>query len=146
MANLNKVLLIGRLTRDPELRYTQNGSPVTNFSLAISSFYTDASGEKKESTDFVPVVVWKRQAETCSQYLNKGSLAFVEGRIGTRSWEDQQGQKRYTTEVTAIRVQFLTPKGQGPEPVEGKLEEEQVEPVLEQSAEAGESSPPPEEE
>jgi len=146
MANLNRVLLIGRLTRDPELRYTQSGSPVTNFDLAINRYYTDASGERKESTDFIRVVTWRKQAENCSQYLNKGSLVFVEGRIGTRSWEGQDGQKRYTTEVTAQMVQFLTPKGQGPESVEGKLEEEQVEPVLEENTGAGETPPPVKEE
>ena len=145
MADLNRVFLIGRLTRDPELRYTQNGSPVTNFDLAINRAYTDTSGERKEVTDFIRVVTWRRQAETCSQYLNKGSLVFVEGRIGSRSWETQDGQKRHTTEVTAQRVQFLTPKGQVPESVEGKAEEEQPAPALEEDANIKEPFEPAEE-
>lgn len=108
MANLNKVFLIGRLTRDPELRYIPSGVAVSNFSMAISRVYTvPQSGEKKEEVCFVRVIAWGRQAETCSQYLSKGRLVFVEGRLQYRTWETQDGQKRSTLEVRAERVQFL---------------------------------------
>lgn len=106
MADLNKVFLIGNLTRDPELRYIPNGAAVTNFSLAINRSFTTQSGEKKEEVCFVRIIVWGRQAETCGQYLNKGSPVFVEGRLSYRSWESN-GQKRNTLEVRADRVQFL---------------------------------------
>ncbi len=106
MADLNKVFLIGNLTRDPELRYIPSGTAVANFSLAINRSYTSQSGEKKEEVCFVRVIVWGRQAETCGQYLNKGSLVFVEGRLSYRSWESE-GQKRSTLEVRAERVQFM---------------------------------------
>lgn len=107
MASLNRVFLIGRLTRDPELRYTPSGLAVANFGLATSRSYTLSSGEKKEEVCFVRIVVWGRQAETCSQYLSKGRLIFVEGRLQYRAWETQDGQKRSTLEVRADRVQFL---------------------------------------
>jgi len=108
MASLNKVFLIGRLTRDPELRYIPSGTAVSNFSMAISRVYTvPQSGEKKEEVCFVRVVAWGRQAETCSQYLSKGRLVFVDGRLQYRTWETQDGQKRSTLEVRAERVQFL---------------------------------------
>jgi len=115
MAGINKVILIGNLGRDPELRYTQNGQPVANFSLATSENWTDkSSGEKVEKTEWHRIVVWGRTAEHCSQYLAKGRTVYVEGRLQTRDWEDKEGQKRSTTEVNAQTVQFLgSPKGQG---------------------------------
>ena len=115
MAGINKVILIGNLGRDPELRYTQNGQPVANFSLATSENWTDkSSGEKVEKTEWHRIVVWGRTAEHCSQYLAKGRTVYVEGRLQTRDWEDKEGQKRSTTEVNAQTVQFLGgPKGQG---------------------------------
>ncbi|MBN1586300.1 MAG: single-stranded DNA-binding protein [Candidatus Omnitrophica bacterium] len=106
MANLNRVFLIGNLTRDPELRYVSSGTAVATFGMAINRPYTTQSGEKREDTCFVRIVVWGRQAETCSQYLNKGSLVFVEGRLVYRTWESE-GQKRSALEVRADRVQFL---------------------------------------
>jgi len=114
MAGINKVILIGNLGRDPELRYTQNGQPVANFSLATSEQWTDKnSGEKVERTEWHRVVVWGRSAEHCSQYLAKGRTVYVEGRLQTREWEDKEGQKRSTTEVNAQTVQFLGgPRGQ----------------------------------
>ena len=114
MAGINKVILIGNLGRDPELRYTQNGQPVANFSLATSENWTDkTSGEKVEKTEWHRIVVWGRTAEHCSQYLAKGRTVFIEGRLQTRDWEDKEGQKRSTTEINAQTVQFLGgPKGQ----------------------------------
>src|SRR5579864_327544 len=110
--SLNRVMLIGRLTRDPELRYTSSGTPVCNLALATNRWGSDASGERKEFTDYHDVVVWnqgnRKLAELCSQYLQKGRLVYVEGRLQTRSWDDaQSGQKRYKTEVNASDVQFL---------------------------------------
>jgi len=106
-ANLNKVMLIGRLGRDPELRYSQSGQPVCNFSMATDESYSDRDGNRQERTEWHRVVVFARQAENVANYLKKGSQAFVEGRLQTRQWEDKEGQTRYTTEVVAQRVQFL---------------------------------------
>ena len=112
--NLNKVMLIGRLTRDPEMRYTPSGSPVTSFSLATNRYGQGPDGERKEYTDYHNVVVWnigkRNLAEITGQYLHKGSLVYVEGRLQTRSWEGQDGQKRKTTEVNATEVQCLEPR------------------------------------
>ncbi len=107
MANLNKVMLIGNLTRDPELRYVPSGTAVANFSLAVNRMYTAQSGEKKKETCFTRVVVWGRMAEICGEYLAKGSSVFVEGRLQSRSWDTPEGQKRSTIEVVANNVQFL---------------------------------------
>ena len=106
-ANLNKVLLIGNLTRDPELRYIPSGSAVATFTVAVNRVYKDQSGEKKEQTSFIRVVVWGRRAEVCGEYLSKGSPVFVEGRLQSRDWETQEGQKRSTVEVVADNIQFL---------------------------------------
>jgi len=107
MGNYNRVFLIGNLTRDPELRYIPSGQAVCSFTVASNHAYKLASGEKKEEATFVKVVVWARRAETCGEYLTKGSPVFVEGRLQNRSWEGQDGQKRTTTEVVASNVQFL---------------------------------------
>ena len=104
---LNKVMLIGRLGRDPELRYTQNGTPVTTLNIATDESYTDREGNRVERTEWHRVTVFQRQAENCATYLGKGSLVFVEGSLQTRKWQDQQGMDRYTTEIKAQRVQFL---------------------------------------
>jgi single-strand DNA-binding protein len=106
MANLNKVFLIGNLTRDPELRYIPSGSAVTTFTVAVNRVYTQ-QGEKKEEVSYIKVVVWAKMAEICGEYLSKGSPVFVEGRIQSRSWETPQGEKRSAVEVIAERVQFL---------------------------------------
>ncbi len=111
MASLNKVLLIGNLTRDTELRYIPSGSAVASFTLAINRVYKLQSGEKKEEVSFVRIVVWGRMAEVCGEYLKKGSPVFVEGRLQSRSWDGPDGQKRSTIEVIANNVQFL--RGQG---------------------------------
>ncbi len=107
MASLNRVFLIGNLTRDPELRYIPSGSAVVSFSLAVNRVYRLQSGEKKEEVSFVRVVVWGKMAENCNEYLKKGSPAFVEGRLQSRSWDGPDGQKRSTMEVIATSVQFL---------------------------------------
>ncbi|MFA5090710.1 MAG: single-stranded DNA-binding protein [Candidatus Omnitrophota bacterium] len=107
MANFNKVLLIGNLTKDPELRYTPQGTAVANLRLAVNRKYKDRNQEMKEEVCFITAVVWDKQAETCNQYLHKGSPVFVEGRLQSRSWEDNSGQKRSVIEVRAERVQFL---------------------------------------
>lgn len=111
MANLNKVFLMGNLTRDPELRYVPSGAPVATFGLAVNRRYVTQHGDKKDEVCFVRVVVFGKQAESCSQHLNKGRLVFVEGRLQYRSWE-QEGQKRSALDVVADRVQFLG----GPKP------------------------------
>lgn len=111
-ASLNKVFLMGNLTRDPELRYLPSGQPVTSFSIAMNRVFNSPTGEKKEEVSYVRVVVWARLAEICNEYLKKGSPVFVEGRMQSRSWEAQDGTKRSSVEVIAQNVQFL-PRGQG---------------------------------
>lgn len=112
MASLNKVLLIGNLTKDPELRYTPNGVAVANLRLAVNRKFKDKAGEWKEDTCFVTVTAWDKQAEVCNQYLQKGRPVFIEGRLQSRSWETNDGQKRNTIDVRAERIQFLgTSKG-----------------------------------
>jgi single-strand DNA-binding protein len=106
--SINKVILIGRLGQDPELKYTPSGAAVANFSIATSESWTDKSGQKQERTEWHRIVVWGKLAELCNQYLAKGRQVFVEGSLQTRSWDDQQsGQKRYMTEVNARNIQFL---------------------------------------
>ena len=107
MVDVNTVFLVGRLTRDPELRYTSSGTAVTTLPLAVSRKYTSKTGEKGEETCFINVVVWAKTAEFCAEYLGKGRAVFVEGRLQSRSWETDSGQKRSTIEVRARRVQFL---------------------------------------
>ncbi len=113
MASLNKVMIIGNLGRDPEMQYTANGQARATFSVACSRRYTTREGEKREETEWVRVVCWARQAEIAGQYLQRGSLVFVEGRLQTRSWEDQQGQTRYITEVVAYTFEMLGGRGGG---------------------------------
>jgi single-strand DNA-binding protein len=108
MASLNKVLLIGNLTRPPELRYTPSGTAVADLRLAVNRNYSTQTGERREETCFLTVVVWGKQAESCGEYLDKGSQVFVEGRLQTRDWEGKDGQKRTATEVVAERVQFMS--------------------------------------
>ena len=107
MANYNKVILMGNLTKDPELRYTPNGTAVVNLRIAINRKFKDRSGEQKEDVCFVTIVVWDKQAEVCNQYLQKGRAVFVEGRLQSRNFEDSAGNKRSVIEVRADRVQFL---------------------------------------
>ena len=107
MPNYNKVVLMGNLTRDPELRYTPTGTAVVNLRIAVNRRFRDRSGEQKEEVCFLTIVVWDKQAELCNQYLQKGSPVFVEGVLQSRSWETNDGQKRSTIDVRAERVQFL---------------------------------------
>ena len=111
--SLNKVMLIGNLTRDPELRYIPSGQAVTTFTIAVNRTYNSKAGEKKEEVCFIRIVVWARLAEICNEYLKKGRPVFVEGRIQTRSWDGPDGNKRYSTEVVADNVQFLGSKPGG---------------------------------
>ncbi len=104
--NVNKVLLVGRLTGDPQLRSTKSGSAVAVFSMATNRVWNDKNNQKQEEVEYHNIVVWGKQAETVSKFLLKGQMAFVEGRLATREYEDKQGQKRRVTEVVAERVQF----------------------------------------
>ncbi len=105
---MNKVFLIGRLTRDPELRYTGSNTPVATFSIAINRSFTNSQGERE--ADFINIVVWRKQAENVKNYLQQGSQVAIDGRIQTRNYEDKEGQKRYVTEVVADNVEFLGSK------------------------------------
>jgi single-strand DNA-binding protein len=111
MASINKVILIGNLGADPELRYTNTGTAVGNFRIATNEQWTDKNGERQERTEWHQIVVWGKQAENCGKYLRKGRSVYVEGRLQTRQWEDQSGNKRYTTEVVAQTIQFLGGRG-----------------------------------
>ena len=106
---MNKVILIGRLTRDPELRYTSSNVPTASFSLAVDRTFTNQNGERE--ADFINIVVWRKQAENCKNYLTKGSQVAIEGRIQTRNYDGQDGKKVYVTEVVADNVQFLGTRG-----------------------------------
>ena len=106
---MNKVVLIGRLTRDPELRYTSSNLPVATFSLAVNRNFTNQSGERE--ADFINIVVWRKQAENIKNYLTQGSQVAIDGRIQTRTYDGEDGKKRYITEVVADNVQFLDNKG-----------------------------------
>lgn len=105
--SVNKVILVGNLGKDPDVRYTQTGSAVANFSIATSEQWNDRDGKKQERTEWHNIVVWGKSAEHCGQYLSKGRQVFVEGSIRTRSYDDKSGNKRYITEIVAQRVQFL---------------------------------------
>lgn len=107
MASVNKVILLGNLGRDPEVRFTQGGTPVANFTMATTDRWSDPSGEKKEKTEWHRIVVWGKQAEIAGEYLKKGRPVFVEGSLQTREWTDREGNKRYTTEARAQRLQLL---------------------------------------
>lgn len=112
MASLNKVMLIGRLGKDPELKYAASGTPMANFTMATDESYKDKDGNKVDRAEWHRIVVFNRQAETAANYLSKGRLVYVEGSLRTRQWKDQQDQTRYTTEVVAQRIQFLEGRGQ----------------------------------
>ena len=115
MAGINKVILVGRLGKDPEVRYTPSGAAVANFTIATSEEWKDKdSGEKQERTEWHRVVAWRRLGEICGEYLHKGSQVYIEGRLQTKSWEDREGNKRYTTEVVAQTMQMLgSPRKEG---------------------------------
>ena len=114
MASLNKVMIIGNLGSEPEMRFTPNGRPVTSFRVATNRVYTTAEGERKEETEWFTVVSWGNLAEQCNQFLTKGRLVYVEGRLRTRTWEGQDGQRHYRTEIIANRVTFLDRQAAAP--------------------------------
>jgi len=117
MASVNKVILVGNLGADPELRYTSSGTPVASFSVATREQWTNKGGEKEEKTEWHKIVAWARLGEICGEYLHKGKQVYIEGRLQTRSWEDRDGNKRYTTEIVAQTMQMLGPAGK-----EGRVE------------------------
>ena len=134
--NLNKVFLIGRLTRDPELKSLPSGLKVCSFGLATDRFFTDKSGQKQQQVEFHNIVLFGRLAEIASQYLTKGSLTFIEGRIRTRTWQDQSGNQRTRTEIVAERIQ-LGPKAAGkvvPEGAPSEVSKEEI-PIIEEEGE-----------
>ena len=114
---LNRVVLVGRLTKDPDIRYTQSNVPVVSFTIAVNRQFTNSATGEKE-TDFIPIIVWRKQAENVKNFIHKGSLVAIDGRIQTRTYDDQNGVRKYVTEVVADNVAFLEPKGtQGDAPV-----------------------------
>ncbi|MCJ7655860.1 MAG: single-stranded DNA-binding protein [Dehalococcoidia bacterium] len=118
MVSLNRVMLIGNVGTDPEMRFTPSGNPVTSFRVATSRVYTTSEGERRQETEWFTVVAWKKQAESCNQFLTKGQRVYVEGSLRTRSWEGRDGQKRLTVEVVANRVLFLDRQAVAPLPGE----------------------------
>jgi single-strand DNA-binding protein len=135
MLTLNKVMIIGNVGTEPEMRFTPNGNPVTSFRVATNRVYTTPEGERKQETEWFTVVAWSRLAENCNQYLTKGQRVYAEGRLHTRTWEGQDGQRRSRTEVVANRVLFLDRQAVAPLPGEG------VEEVGAGEAAAGEPEP-----
>ena len=115
---VNRVILVGRLGRDPEMRYTGSGAPVVNFSLATNERWSDQDGGRQERTEWHNIVVWSKLAEICNQYLTKGQLVYIEGRLQTREWDDRDGNKRRTTEVVASGMQMLSPRNQADGPAQ----------------------------
>ena len=111
MASLNRVMIIGNVGNDPEMRFTPNGNPVTSFRVATNRTYTSVDGERREETEWFTIVAWGRLAEQCNQFLAKGRRIYAEGRLRTHTWESQDGQRHYRTEVVANRVLFLDRRG-----------------------------------
>lgn len=135
MASLNKVMVIGNVGTDPEMRFTPNGNPVTSFNMAVGRNYTTKDGEKRQETEWFTVIAWSRLAETCNQFLSKGQRAYVEGRLRSSSWEGRDGQTRFRNEIIAERVIFLerppvAPLGEGGTGAEAEDKEgkEEIEP------------------
>jgi single-strand DNA-binding protein len=133
MVSVNRIIIIGNLGSEPEMRFTPNGKPVTSFSVATNRRYTTSEGERKEETEWFTVVTWGRLAEQCNQYLTKGRLVYVEGRLRTHTWEGQDGQKRYRNEIVADRVSFLDRQAVAPlhgeKAVEGGIDEVEPEDI-----------------
>ncbi|HTO55133.1 MAG TPA: single-stranded DNA-binding protein [Myxococcota bacterium] len=126
MASVNKVILVGNVGRDPELRYTQSGQPVASFSIATNERFKDRDGNWKDRTEWHRIVAWARLAEICGEYLRKGSPVYIEGRIQTRDWEDKEGNKRQTTEIVALSMQMLGRRGEGGGPSLGGDDQSQA--------------------
>lgn len=137
MASLNKVILIGNLGKDPEVRYTPNGTAVANFSMATTDNWTGKDGEKQSRTEWHRIVAWGRLGEICGEYLSKGKQVYIEGSIQTREWEDQEGHKRQTTEIKATQMQMLGSRNDLPSSFADQR------PDMEQSAMPGIPQEPP---
>ncbi len=116
MVSLNKIILIGNVGTDPEMRFTPSGNPVTSFRLATNRVYTAPDGERRQETEWFTIVTWRKQAESCNQFLTKGQRVYVEGSLRTRAWEGRDGQRRVTAEVIANRVLFLDKQAAAPLP------------------------------
>ncbi len=127
MASLNKVMIIGNLGSEPEMRFTPNGNPVTSFRVATNRMYTTPDGERRQETEWFAVVAWNKLAEQCNQFLSKGRLVYAEGRLHTRTWESQDGQKHSRAEIVANRVVFLDRQASAPLPEEKEEKEEREE-------------------
>jgi len=148
-ASLNKVMLIGNLTRDPEMRYTPSGAAVCTFGMATNRYYTASDGEKKDETEFIKIVSWNKLAELCSQLLTKGRKVYVEGRLQTRNWETPDGQPRQTTEVVIDDMRILDSRrdyGEGGGYGDGGVSAEGAPVVPKEASEAGEKEGKAEEE
>jgi single-strand DNA-binding protein len=115
---LNKVMLIGRLGADPEIKYAQSGTPVANLRIATDESYTDRNGQRQDRTEWHTVIAFQRTAEICQQYLHKGSLVYIEGKLQTRKWQDKNGQDRYSTEIRVDRLQMLERRQEGNAPAQ----------------------------
>jgi len=131
MASLNKIMLIGNVGKDPEMRFTPNGVPVASFSLATSRSFGANDGERRQETEWFTVIAWRKQAESCNQFLTKGQKVYVEGRLHSRTWEGQDGQKHFVNEVIADRVLFLDKKAVAPLPSEESTSPEAPEDMIE---------------
>lgn len=142
MAALNRVILIGNLTDDPELRYTQSGTARARFSIAVNRRYRDREGVLQEETTFVPIVVWGQQAENCANYLSKGSSAAVDGRLRIDSFETEEGERRKVVEVVAFNVQFLGGPGRAAEPAESTVPAREEDETESEVTEEGEEEVP----
>jgi single-strand DNA-binding protein len=124
MASVNKLIIIGNVGSEPEMRFTPNGNPVTSFRVATNWRYNTSQGERREETEWFTVVAWNRLAEQCNQFLTKGRLVYVEGRLRSRTWESQDGEKRFRNEIVADKVTFLDRQTAAPLPEEGTEEVE----------------------
>jgi len=133
MVSLNKIMVMGNLGMDPEMRYTPQGTPVTNFSVAVNRYFNDSNGERQSETEWFRVEAWRQLAEVCNQYLAKGSRAYIEGRFRSRTWQGNDGQTRYSSEIVAERVIFLDRPGgqQSSGPADTYNEESSAPPSLE---------------
>ena len=141
MVSVNRMTIIGNLGSEPEMRYTPSGRPVTSFSVATNWRYTTSDGERKEETEWFTIVAWSKLAEQCNQYLTKGRLVYIEGRLRMHSWEGQDGQRRFRNEIVADRVKFLDRQAAAPRPEEkadeGQEREQRDEHQPEEAAEFG---------
>jgi len=147
MASVNKIIIIGNLGSEPEMRFTPNGNPVTSFRVATNWRYTSGQGERREETEWFTVITWNRLAEQCNQFLTKGRLVYAEGRLRTRTWEGQDGQRQFRNEIVASKVTFLDRQAVAPLPeerAEERAEEKAEEKAEERVEEAGAGEVEPE--